>query len=104
MTPRPMYMQIPVEEYEKLAKAYKDAEACQIMPIERWHRCDIPNEDGLYDLPAEPGEYIVEFVDKKGRSIVTSAEFDPDYSDWDCAPFDSEARQWREMPEPPEVK
>lgn len=69
-----------------------------------WHRCDIPNEDGLYNLPPKDGEYIVEFVSNKGKSIVTSSNYDANYNDWENAPFNCSARQWRELPKAPEVK
>lgn len=69
-----------------------------------WHRCDIPNEDGLYNLPPENGEYIVEFVSKKSKSIVTSSDYDAEYNDWENEPFNCSARQWRELPKAPEVK
>lgn len=70
---------------------------------QKWHRCDTPNEDGLYDLPPEDGEYIVEYVHKNGKGNVTSAEYNADYTDWDGVPFDCEVRQWRELPKAPEV-
>ena len=75
----------------------------------KWHRCDIPNDDGLYDFPPEPGDYIVEFVSNENPIMdndpcVMQSTFDPDYNDWNPEPFDCHARQWREMPKAPEAK
>ena len=83
-----------------------DATKARIKELEaenRWHRCDVPNEDGLYDLPPEDGEYIVEFVSGLGKVTICASEYDADYNYWDASPFNSEARQWREMPKAPEV-
>lgn len=88
-----------IAELENENKELKDENA--------WHRCDIPNEDGLYNFPAEPGNYLVEFVsdypESKESPFVTESEFDPDYNDWDSIPFGTHARQWREMVKAPEV-
>lgn len=92
-------MQQRIEELENENKELKDENA--------WHRCDIPNEDGLYNFPPEPGNYLVEFVsdypESKESPFVTESEFDPNYNDWDPTPFGNHARQWREMVKAPEV-
>lgn len=69
----------------------------------KWHRCDKPNEDGFYDLPAEDGEYIVQ-VEFDGKLSVTSSEFVTDEPDWPDLHVDAKVIQWREMPKAPEVK
>ncbi len=94
----PQFVQIPLEEYESIKKRI-----LQLETESDWHRCDKPNEDGLYNLPSEPGDYLVEFVDANNEGVVVQSTFDPDYSDWDPTPFDCKARQWREMPKAPEV-
>lgn len=83
-----------------------DAAKAKIKELEnknKWHRCDKPNEDGFYDLPAEDGEYIVQ-VEFDGKLSVTSSEFDPDESDWPDLHVDAKVIQWREMPKALEVK
>ena len=85
-------------ERNQLVKRIKELEA-----ENRWHRCDKPNDEGFYDLPPENGEYIVEFVSGLGKVTICAAGYYADYDDWDCPPFNSKARQWREMPKAPEV-
>lgn len=66
-----------------------------------WHQCEYANADGLYDLPPEDGEYIVQFRTRTGKLITMACEFDVDYCDWDCG---LTAIQWCELPTAPVLK
>ena len=99
-----------LDELRKHALEFDLAQA-RIKELEtenKWHRCDTPTEDGLFDLPPEPGDYLVEFVSNDNPIMdndpcVMQSTFDPDYNDWDPQPFDCHARQWREMPKAPRI-
>ena len=67
----------------------------------RWHRCDKPNSDGLYDLPPESGEYVIQY-ELNGKKYVTSATYEADYNDWNELRYGSNVIQWRELPHPKE--
>lgn len=67
----------------------------------RWHRCDKPNSDGLYDLPPESGEYVIQY-ELNGKKYVTSATYEADYNDWNELCYGSNVIQWRELPHPKE--
>lgn len=67
----------------------------------RWHRCDKPNSDGLYDLPPESGEYVIQY-ECNGKKYVTSATYEADYNDWNELCHGSNVIQWRELPHPKE--
>lgn len=69
-----------------------------------WHQCEYANADGLYDLPPENGEYIVQFRTRAGKLVTTACEFDVDYDDWDHQPYGSTAIQWCELPTAPALK
>lgn len=66
-----------------------------------WHRCDKPNSDGLYDLPPESGEYVIQY-ECNGKKYVTSATYEADYNDWNELCYGSNVIQWRELPHPKE--
>lgn len=74
----------------------------------KWHRCDKPNEDRLYDLPPESGTYFAQWettwADGKTMRYCEPLEYDADYCDWPSLTNHAHVIQWCENPVPPEEK
>lgn len=90
-------------EFEKIKAELEYTRA----KLPKWHRCDKPNEDGLYDLPPESGTYFAQWettwADGKTMRYCEPLEYDADNCDWPSLTNHAHVIQWCENPIPPEV-
>ena len=112
MTHRPMYVTIPIEDYEKLAKEYREAEANSTMlPVNGWRKC---SENGAPEGYDGQDWVLVRFVEKDTRFhlIPRVAEWKRGSKEWDLIgdvekgyrryiQDDCIATHWMPLPEPP---
>lgn len=92
-----------VAEFEKIKTELEELRA----KLPKWHRCDKPNEDGLYDLPPESGSYFAQWettwADGKTTRCCEPLEYDADNCDWPSLTNRAHVIQWCENPVQPEV-
>ena len=108
MTPRPMYVQIPLEEYEKLNKRIAELEKeneslkysvatldTDLAMLKRWRKVS-------EELPKEEDEYYLVF-DKYGYMDTDRWRKDK-LGRWGFSVHGETVRYYMPLPEPPEVQ
>lgn len=96
MTPRPMYVTIPLEEYEKLEAEWNKASAKNtntLAPVNRWRK----TSEGF---PKENDYYLITNGDFVDIEYGCYSEQDEKWH-WDHG---GEWEYWMPLPEPPEAK
>lgn len=108
MTPRPMYVQIPIEEYEKLNKRIAELEKeneslkysvatldTDLAMMKRWRDVNV-------EKPEKRQMVLARFADKlAGHYPIDVIQWDVSYSrNHDGV----QVTHWMPLPEPPEVK
>ena len=108
MTPRPMYMQIPVEEYDKLneykklEEEWKKASAKNtnpFVPVKRWRKVSEELPRGMYPV-------LIYVKNSNGRGYITTGHYNSSKNIWYEHVDYGEVKvtHFMDFPEPPEVK
>ena len=112
MTPRPMYMQIPVEEYEKLNKRIAELEKeneslkysvatldTDLAMMKRWRKVSEELPRGMYPV-------LIYVKNSNGRGYITTGHYNSSKNIWYEHVDYGEVKvtHFMDFPEPPEVK